>query len=238
MAFGRSGRLDVTVDANDLGLPVVGFTGEDGVLGDERRSCRVDEIRAGKLDFIMEAPRAWRRPGRYGLRGVVALSLLAGVAAFLIPALALDYGIGIRPYDVRDSVWAVIIPVILVTFGLAGAAATAALQLRGKIGGRIVSAWTELESFVLTDGASLYALGLGGNKERHLHVIVADFGMSMRPFEVIATSAPLASMQELHRILTREFVERRDALVRGLAAGDRGKVLPFPLGVSDRPERL
>lgn len=82
--------------------------------------------------------------------------------------------------------------------------------------------WATLDAFRLTDDVSYLGVRTknGGIPEQRDAMIVAEFGTAFPQVVVARTDAAPNVVGELHRVLTHEFVVRRDEHVRRLTRRD------------------
>lgn len=241
--------LNVSADA--AGLPVV--TWRESMLTPPH-ACTLEESSTGELDFVVSygkptsdahirfaeaaGPReyAWMlfdlvRNWRSQWRVLLGLGVWIGVS-WLIAAITGEKGAFI--------VALVVVPMILGVLFVAIAVPIRLWRLyRGKpvAAGRIERwAWADLAGFRVGDERSLFGHVRRDNEGRELApraVVVADFGTARAPIE-ITSHFDVAGAVELHRVLTREFVERRERLLLGRASGAPGNVRPLRPGLPDR----
>jgi hypothetical protein len=177
--------------------------------------------------MLFDAVRNWRTQWPF----LAALALWIGLS-WLIAVITDQKGAFI--------VALVVVPMIL---GVLFAAIAVPIRLwrlyRGKpvAGGRIERwAWADLVGFRVGDERSMFGHVRRDNDGRELAprpVVVAEFGTARAPIE-ITSHFDVAGAAELHRVLTRELIERREGLVLGYASGTHGNVYPLRPPLPDR----
>lgn len=206
--------LQPSVAYDDRGLPVVSFLGQEGFLGrPELRTCRIVENGAGELFIEMRGPWAFRGAARLWLPPLVAIVVFIGLGSLLQDV------IGLRPYDVMNTIWFDVIRTLLFACALASAFVVVRLDQLPRFGRSAGGPWLALQSFLVSDSTTLYGDGSKEDAQRtRTHVLQAEFGAGAPAFEIVSTRAQQPSVAELHGVLTREFIERRAQQLDRLAA--------------------
>lgn len=220
--------LQPSVTYDERGFPVVSFLGQDGFLGrSELRTCRIVENGAGELFIEMRAPWAFRGSARLWLPPLVFVMVFMGLGSLLQDV------VGLRPYDVMNTIWFDLIRTLLFVCALAIAIAVVRLDQWPRFGRSAGGPWLALQSFLVSDSTTLYGDGSKEDAQRmRTHVVQAEFGAVAHAFEVVSTRAQQPLVVELHGVLTREFIERRSQHLERLAAERRAA-----LSGADMPRR-
>lgn len=210
----RGLAIDITTD--ERGFPVVAFNGADGFLGSDRRVMRlVDNGADDAMAIEFSAPWRFRGPRR------LWLPPLATVAGFFGVALGIEHGLGILPHHVRGTVWEQLGYGAVFAGAIGSGLVSAWLYYRKRFGQCLCGPWHALQGFSVNDSTTLYGDGSRTDAARaRAHVIRAEFGTAWPAFEVISTQEPLASVAELHRVLTVLFIEQRPVIVMRVEAGE------------------
>lgn len=241
--------FDVSTDA--AGLPVV--TWRESRLT-PHHACFVEPDHSGALMFVISSGKptsdaAVRFAEAAGPREYVLMLFDAGrnwrTQWPFLAALAVWIGLSWLIAVITDQKGAFIVALIVVPMivGVLFAAIAVPIRLwrlrRGKpvAAGRIERwAWADLVGFRVGDERSLFGHVRRDNDGRELAprpVVVADIGTARAPIE-ITSHFGVAAAAELHRVLTREFIGRREGLMLGYASGAHGNVYPLRPPLPDK----
>lgn len=193
--------ISLRKDVDPLGRPVVSFEGQHGEAG-RRRQCRIVDGGPAKdtLFFVFEIPRT--RDWRWRV-----LAAVFGAAIGFVPMPALfENGLGMTPYAVRDTMWATVIPMLILASVASGALVGWHLS-RGR-GHWLAGAapLASLAGFVVKDSLALSIDKATGPKGDVSRVVRADFRDGHTPIELLWTFAPSDELESLVASLTEAFV--------------------------------
>jgi hypothetical protein len=204
--MGATVQIEVRAAHDGSKRPLVEFTGEHGEAGRQRR-CRILDGGPGKdvPFFVLEVPRR----GHWGWRALgVALGALAGFATM---PLLFETMLGMTPHAVRESIWATLIPVVILSTTALGAWTGWRLSRRDGVWLAGVGPWAELESFTVRESLPLTIDNRAGTTGASTRILRADFTGGHPSIELLWTMAPLREVQALADRLTEMFVRTRPA---------------------------
>lgn len=209
--MGATTHIDVRAERDGSSRPLVFFAGEHGGAGQWRR-CRIIEGGPGRdvPVFALEVPKR----GHWGWRALgLAIGALAGFATM---PLLFETILGMTPHAVRESVWATIIPVLIIATTALGAWAGWRLSRQDGVWLAGVGPWAALEGFTVRDSLPLSIDNRAGTMGATTRIVRADFTGGHPSIELLWSMAPQREVHAFADHLTEMFVTARPA-----APGDR-----------------